>query len=208
MVPRLLDTLEFRSNNDRYQPLITALALLKKYVGSHLRAYPLDEQVPLDGVVRSQWRDAVLEVDKEGRERVNRITYELCVLQTLRDQLRCKELWVVGANRYRNLHVGLAAIINPRGRYAYSGYEMQSVVDGLRARVAARLVEVLVALSVTESGDLQRIHQLLTTQAQSVVDDVLAGWQRAQDYDVRVVVVSLYFTDGSVGRLAAQPRWP
>jgi hypothetical protein len=33
---------------------------------------------------------------------VNRITYEICLLEALREQLRCKEIWVVGANRYRN----------------------------------------------------------------------------------------------------------
>ena len=30
------------------------------------------------------------------------INYEICVLQTLREQLRCKEIWVAGANRFRN----------------------------------------------------------------------------------------------------------
>jgi hypothetical protein len=30
------------------------------------------------------------------------INYEIAVLQALRDRLRCKEIWVVGADRYRN----------------------------------------------------------------------------------------------------------
>jgi Tn3 transposase DDE domain len=102
MLPRLLGTLEFRSNNAMHQPLIRALALIRKYLQSRLRAYPVEEEIPLDGVVREVWRDAVLETDPQGRTRVNRITYELCVLQGLRDQLRCKELWVVDADRYRN----------------------------------------------------------------------------------------------------------
>jgi hypothetical protein len=33
---------------------------------------------------------------------LDRLKYELCVLQALRERLRCKEIWVVGANRYRN----------------------------------------------------------------------------------------------------------
>ena len=44
----------------------------------------------------------MLETDAAGLERVNRITYEIAVLEALREQLRCKEIWVVGANRYRN----------------------------------------------------------------------------------------------------------
>jgi hypothetical protein len=102
MLPRLLETLEFRSNNAMHQPLIRALALLKRYLQSRLRTYPVKEEVPLDGVVRDAWREAVLDTDAQGRTRIHRITYEMCVLQGLRDQLRCKELWVVGADRYRN----------------------------------------------------------------------------------------------------------
>jgi len=33
---------------------------------------------------------------------IDRITYEICVLEAVREQLRCKEVWVAGANRYRN----------------------------------------------------------------------------------------------------------
>lgn len=102
MLPRLLETLEFRSNNALHQPLIRALALLRQYLQSRLQTYPVQEEIPLDGVVREGWRDVVLTTDTQGRTRVNRIAYELCVLQSLRDRLRCKEIWVVGANRYRN----------------------------------------------------------------------------------------------------------
>lgn len=58
--------------------------------------------MPLEGVVRDVWRAVVLTTDPQGRTRISRIPYEMCVLQALRDQLRCKELWVVGADRYRN----------------------------------------------------------------------------------------------------------
>jgi len=58
--------------------------------------------VPLEGVIRDHWREAVVEPDAQGRQRVNRLTYEMGVLQALRDQLRCKAIWVVGADRYRN----------------------------------------------------------------------------------------------------------
>ena len=64
-----------------------------------LRTFPAEEEVPLDGVVRGLWRDAVVEKDAAGRDRV---TYEVAVLEALREQLRCKEIWVAGANRYRN----------------------------------------------------------------------------------------------------------
>ena len=58
--------------------------------------------MPIDGVVKAKFRDIVVEKDSHGVERVNRINYEVAVLQALRDRLRCKEVWVVGADRYRN----------------------------------------------------------------------------------------------------------
>ena len=102
MVPTLLAALEFRSNNDRHRPVMDALDLVKRFVDTKVHTFPADEDIPLDGVVRGLWREAVMEKDAAGRDRVNRVTYEIAVLEALRDRLRCKEIWVVGANRYRN----------------------------------------------------------------------------------------------------------
>lgn len=103
MVPELLDTLEFRSNNEIHQPVIKALALIRKYyaIGSHY--FSETEDIPIEGVIRSGMKEAVIEKDEEkGIERINRMNYEIVALQSLRDKLRCKEIWVVGADRYRN----------------------------------------------------------------------------------------------------------
>lgn len=102
MVPALLAALEFRSNNDRHRPVMDAINLVKRFANTKVQTFPVDETVPLDGVVRGLWRQAVMDKDAAGRDRVNRITYEIAVLEALRERLRCKEIWVVGANRYRN----------------------------------------------------------------------------------------------------------
>ena len=47
-----------------------------------------------------KWRDIVLEAGPESTVRVNRINYEICALQTLREKLRTKEIWIEGAKRY------------------------------------------------------------------------------------------------------------
>ncbi|MBV8613958.1 MAG: Tn3 family transposase, partial [Acetobacteraceae bacterium] len=98
----LLAVLDFRSNNEAHRPVIEALALVRRYAGTRVRHIPAHEDVPLEGVVRPLWRDAVVDTDPHGRPRVDRITYEICALEALRDQLRCKEVWVAGADRYRN----------------------------------------------------------------------------------------------------------
>jgi TnpA family transposase len=102
MVPLLVNMLEVRSSNSVHQPVVRALDLIKRYAGTTGIWYPAEEGVPIDGVVRPMWQEVILEKDKDGLQRVNRVNYELCVLEALRDGLRCRELWVVGANRYRN----------------------------------------------------------------------------------------------------------
>jgi len=76
----LLAALEFRSNNERHRPVMQALELVKRFADTKLRTFPAEEKVPLDGVVRGLWRDAVVEKDAVGQDRVNRVTYEVAVL--------------------------------------------------------------------------------------------------------------------------------
>ena len=102
MLVRLLNTLEFRSNNAAHRPVLDALAIVRKYAGSRVHAYPVVEQVPVSGIVTGPWLETVLERDGDGTERVNRLAYEVCVLLALRKRLRSKEIWVEGADRYRD----------------------------------------------------------------------------------------------------------
>lgn len=101
MLPKILETLTFKSNNQLHRPVLDALEILKKHRDRRRRYFSLDE-VPIENVIRQKWRDIVIEKDSNGVERVNRINYEISVLQALRDKLRCKEIWVAGADRYRN----------------------------------------------------------------------------------------------------------
>jgi hypothetical protein len=101
LLPDLLAALEFRANNTTYRPVMDAVELLQRYKDipvSDRPHYSRADRVPLDGVVPREWRDAVL--DDSGR--VERIPYELCVLKALREAIRRREIWVAGANRWRN----------------------------------------------------------------------------------------------------------
>jgi len=69
---------------------------------SSQRLYPARKKVPLQGVVPPAIEELVVHKDAKGNQRVDRINYEICVLRELRERLRCKEIWVVGADRYRN----------------------------------------------------------------------------------------------------------
>ncbi|MCC2525764.1 Tn3 family transposase [Vibrio coralliilyticus] len=102
MVPKILAALPFQSNNDIHRPVMDALTLLKPEHATKKPYFDLDEDIPMKGVIAPKWMDVVVQEDTKGRERINRINYEICVLQTLRDKLRCKEIWINGADRYRN----------------------------------------------------------------------------------------------------------
>jgi hypothetical protein len=119
MVPEILNILNFSSNNDIHRPVIKALELIKKYNGVSSHYFAENEVIPIDGVVKPGMKEAVMEKDNDGEERINRINYEIVTLQTLRDKLRCKEIWVKGANRYRNPDEDLPADFEERREENY-----------------------------------------------------------------------------------------
>ena len=99
--------------------------------------------MPIDGVARGLWREAVVEKDAKGRSRVNRITYEICVLEALRDKLRCKEVWVVGANRYRNPDDDLPADFEAQRTPYYQALNLPLEADRFIADLQAEMREAL-----------------------------------------------------------------
>ena len=102
MVPEILNTLEFCSNNNTHRPIVEALEIIKKYYNMNTRFFDDLEYIPINGIIKSAMKSTIIEKDDRGVERINRINYEIVTLQALRDKLRCKEIWVVGADRYRN----------------------------------------------------------------------------------------------------------
>lgn len=103
LLPLILDALDFRSDSPNLQPLMTAITLLKNDAGKPSQEpYAADVDIPMEGVLSPEWQAAVMTTSAKGDPDVDRATYELGVLRTVREKLRCKELWVVGAKRYRN----------------------------------------------------------------------------------------------------------
>lgn len=143
MIPQLLERLEFRSNNDIHRPVIEALELLKKYAQSQARYYASEEEIPIDGVLKSGWKEILLEKDPDGKERINRINYEISVLQALRERLCCKEIWVVGANRYRNPDEDLPTDFDQHRQIYYQALtlpqDVETFISDLQQKMASGL---------------------------------------------------------------------
>jgi len=85
------------------------------------------ETVPVHRGLGGDWQDVAYRADKRGQPRVVRMVYEVATFQALRDQLRCKEIWVVGAGRWRNPDEDLPADFAERREQNYR--ELRKPVD-------------------------------------------------------------------------------
>jgi TnpA family transposase len=151
MLPRLLGALQFRSNNVAHRPVIDALDLLSRYAdrAGTVRLYADGDTVPLAGVVPSDWETAV--IDERGR--VERITYELCVLRALRDGLRRREIWAVGANRWRNPEADLPPDFDANRTVHYTALSQPLDPSAFIDELCGRMRTALAALDEAISAD-------------------------------------------------------
>jgi hypothetical protein len=109
--------LEFRSNNTVHRPVIEALTLIRRYAtAGNLTYYPLRETVPEHRGTSGDWSSLIYRTDTRGRERerVARTVYEVATFQALRELLRCKEIWVAGAEAWRHPEQDLPADFDQR----------------------------------------------------------------------------------------------
>lgn len=143
MIPTLLSVLEFRSNNDIHRPVIQALELLKKYAQSKARYYHAGEDIPINGVLKSGWKEIIFEKDPDGNERINCINYEISVLQALRERLSCKEIWVVGANRYGNPDHDLPTDFDQHRQIYYQALTLPLDVETLISNLQQQMAQGL-----------------------------------------------------------------
>jgi len=155
-LPGLLAALEFRSNNAAHRPVTNALALLGRYARRDgVRFYDPSEVVPVEGVVPPEWREAV--VDERGR--VERVPYELCVLSALRDAIRRREIWVVGAVRWRDPEGDLPRDFEENRDFHYGALgqplDRAPFVEGLKGRLSAALSDFDAALAAGTAGGVR-----------------------------------------------------
>ncbi|WP_431998531.1 Tn3 family transposase [Streptomyces fungicidicus] len=157
MLPPLLNTLGFQCNNTAYRPVMEALALLAKYadVDGKTRFYDAGHVVPMDGVVRKDWREAV--VDDKGR--VERIPYELCVLVALRDAIRRREIYIEGGKRWGDPEDDLPGDFESARTVHYAAIRQpedpKEFITGLKRRMTDGLDRLSAALADGSAGGVK-----------------------------------------------------
>jgi hypothetical protein len=142
MLPQVLDMLDFRSNNEMHRPVIQALEIIKKYARTKVQHFPIEEDIPLD-FLPPLWREAAVDDEVDGRPYVNRITYEIAALNALRVQVRCKEVWVEGADRYRNPDDDVPTDFEARREEYYAALNLprdpETFIAGIREQMRTEL---------------------------------------------------------------------
>ncbi|MEC5293528.1 DUF4158 domain-containing protein [Aurantimonas sp. C2-6-R+9] len=148
MVPKLLSVLEFCSNNATWRPVVDAVDWMRTMVDDG-RRFVSRQDVPIDKVVPAKWRGAV--IGKDGR--VNRISYELCVLSQLRESIRAKEIWIVGADRYRNPDDDLPKDFEAKPAAYYSSLNLTPDAKAFIGEIKRELEEELRLLNADLPGN-------------------------------------------------------
>jgi TnpA family transposase len=143
MLPPLLQTLRFRSNNAMWHPILSALDLIVRFSEAGRRVVS-EEDIPV-GIIPGKWRSAV--IDEGGR--VNVISFELCVLTQLRERIRAKEIWIEGADRYRNPDKDLPGDFAERRDVYYADLGLSQDAQAFAAGIKAEMERELHLLNVT-----------------------------------------------------------
>jgi TnpA family transposase len=167
ILPPLLEVLTFRSNNDQYKPLIEAIEVVAAYLEEKDPFYPKEQEIPMDDVIQNRWQSWIYQQDRRGRRRIRRVRYELCVLQSLRDKLRCKEIWVEGADRYRNPDEDVPADFSDKREEYYDALTLPLQADEF-IRLVKKQLEVA----------LKMFHDTLPTNPAVEILPKGGGWIR------------------------------
>jgi TnpA family transposase len=141
MLPELLNNLEFRCTNAQHQPLMQALVLVKSQLELKKSYFPKGVEIPLKGIVPASWMPLVVENGE-----VNRVAYEICVLKALREQLRCREIWVVGSRRYRDPEEDLPQDFEDRKAFYFEDLDIPMDAKAFTASLREELTNHLKTL--------------------------------------------------------------
>ena len=128
--------------------------------------YPAGEHVPTHAGITQDWKPLVYRTDQHGRQRVVRTVYEVVTFQALRDHLRCKEIWITGADRWRNPDKDLPADFETHRAQHYASLrkplDPSAFITDLREEMRAELDALhgaLPRLDWLQIADAARGHQ-------------------------------------------------
>lgn len=97
MLRNLLNAVEFGSTVSKYRPILDALEWIRDNYDNRSRIRARDKEMPIEGVVPNEYIKGVIR-----GEFIDKLSYELCTIITLRKKLGTREIWVPGSEKYKN----------------------------------------------------------------------------------------------------------
>lgn len=143
MLKDLLQTVEVHSNNAVYRPLLEALDWIHVNYDRRTKIIYGRDDIPIDGVVPDKYRKAVIR--KDGT--VDKYSYELCTIITLREKLKCREVWVSNSQKYRNPDMDLPKDFEEKREEHYQSLGLDLSPVHFVESVRQELEEQLIALN-------------------------------------------------------------
>ena len=145
MLSPVLKALEFRCENSQLKPVMEAIELLKDYADKPRKEpYAAEINVPLEGVLNQTWQEAVMSTaGADGEPQIDRVAYEIGVLRAVREKLRCKEIWVTGAKRYRNPDEDLPQDFEAKREQYYQDLQRSVDVEPFIAQIQRDMTQAL-----------------------------------------------------------------
>lgn len=165
LLPHLLNRVVFRGDAPHLTPLLQALELLKTYADTPGPTYPVGVEVPLEGVITPDWQTLVQQENADGESTIDRVAYEISVLRNLREKLRCKELWVPGAHRYRNPEHDTPPDFEAKRAHYYQLLDQPLAVE-----------QFITQIQTSMTAALNRFHQGLSDNPKVEILAKQGGW--------------------------------
>ena len=141
MVTTMMEVLDFRTRSDKREPLLKAMALIAEHADS--KATFISEPLP-PGFQAGVWEKAILDQSPDGK-RIRRKALEVCVLSQLEEALKCKDVWVEGAYRFRDPDQDLPGDWSERRPYYYKKLSLPTrsgeFVESLKSELEQALKE-------------------------------------------------------------------
>ena len=169
MLQTLLSTVEFASNNQHHKPLLKALDWISVQHGSKQRFHFKRDAIIINGVVPNKYRSAV--VDADGY--LDRHAYELCAVLTLRERLRSREIWVTGAERFKNPDDDIPADFDMERESYYEELGLSEDATDFTNGIKAELEDHLIAFNDGLPKN-DKVHVAWTTKPKFIITPLTA----------------------------------
>ena len=169
MLQTLLSTVEFASNNQHHKPLLKALDWISVQHGSKQRFHVKLDKIIINGVVPDKYRSAV--VDADGY--LDRHAYELCAVLTLRERLRSREIWVTGAERFKNPDDDIPDDFDTERESYYEELGLSEDAQAFTNGIKAELEDHLIAFN-DKLPKNDKVHVAWTTKPKFIITPLTA----------------------------------